>query len=190
MPNRIATLLLRCAGIALLLAALGGCSSLPKIDRAAIASEAIELSTNTTLGRLAKSGPARAEATGFRLMPLGTFSLDARIQLARRAEASLDVQYYHFENDWTGRYLLRAHARRGRARRAGAAPDRRPVHRGADPLFLSFAAHKNVQVRLFNPFVANRAAASRALHGPSARLEPRSTTGCTTSSSSPTARSR
>jgi len=27
---------------------------------------------------------------------------------------------------------------------------------GADPLFLSFAAHKNVQVRLFNPFVANR----------------------------------
>ena len=30
------------------------------------------------------------------------------MQLARRAEVSLDVQYYHFENDETGRYLLRA----------------------------------------------------------------------------------
>jgi putative cardiolipin synthase len=156
MQYRLATLLLRCAGLALLLAALGGCSSLPKIDRAAIASEAIELSTGTTLGRLAKAAPPDSEATGFRLMPLGTFSLDARIQLARRAEASLDVQYYHFENDWTGRYLLRA---------LRDAADRGVRVRlliddlytgGADPLFLSFAAHKNVQVRLFNPFVANR----------------------------------
>ena len=46
-------------------------------------------------------------------MPLGTFSLDTRVQLARRAEVSLDVQYYHFENDETGRYLLRALTRRG-----------------------------------------------------------------------------
>jgi len=65
MPNRIATLLLRCAGIALLLAALGGCSSLPKIDRAAIASEAIELSTNTTLGRLAKAAPPTRRPPAF-----------------------------------------------------------------------------------------------------------------------------
>ncbi|HMC17447.1 MAG TPA: phospholipase D family protein [Albitalea sp.] len=156
MQYRFATLLLRCAGITLLLAALAGCNSLPKIDRAAIASEAIELSTNTTLGRLAKAAPPEAEATGFRLMPLGTFSLDARIQLARRAEASLDVQYYHFENDWTGRYLL--HALRDAAERGVRV--RLLIDDlytgGADPLFLSFAAHKNVQVRLFNPFVSNR----------------------------------
>ena len=48
------------------------------------------------------------DLSGFRLMPLGKFSLDTRVQLARRAEVSLDVQYYHFENDETGRWLLRA----------------------------------------------------------------------------------
>ena len=41
-------------------------------------------------------------------MPLGKFSLDTRVQLAKRAEVSLDVQYYHFENDETGRWLLRS----------------------------------------------------------------------------------
>ena len=41
-------------------------------------------------------------------MPLGTYSLDTRVQLARRAEVSLDVQYYHIDNDETGRWLLRA----------------------------------------------------------------------------------
>jgi len=156
MYNRLATPLLRWAGIALLLSALGACSSLPKIDRDAIASEAIELSTSTTLGRLAKAAPPAPDASGFRLMPLGTFSLDARVELARRAEATLDVQYYHFETDWTGRWLLRA---------LRDAADRGVRVRlliddlytgGHDALFLSFAAHKNVQVRLFNPFTVNR----------------------------------
>ena len=40
-------------------------------------------------------------------MPLGFYSLDARIQLARRARYSLDVQYYLIQNDRTGRLLMR-----------------------------------------------------------------------------------
>jgi cardiolipin synthase C len=156
MSYRFATTLLRWAGTVLLLSALGACSSLPKIDRDAIASEAIELSTQTTLGRMAKAAPPAADASGFRLMPLGTFSLDTRVQLARRAEATLDVQYYHFENDETGRWLLRAlrdAAERG-VRVRLLIDDL--YTGGADPLFLGFAAHKNVQVRLFNPFTAAR----------------------------------
>jgi cardiolipin synthase C len=151
-------LLRRLAGAATLatLALLGACGSLPVIDRSAIASEAIPLSTQTTLGRIAQTSMPSPEVSGFRLMPLGLFSLDARVQLARRAEVSLDVQYYHFENDETGRWLLRA---------LRDAADRGVRVRlllddlytgGQDTLWLAFAAHKNVEVRLFNPFCCAR----------------------------------
>jgi putative cardiolipin synthase len=147
------------ASAALVLAALlalGACGSLPKIDREAIASEAIPLSTQTTLGRIAQRSAPTPDLSGFRLMPLGLFSLDTRVQLARRAEVSLDVQYYHFEDDETGRWLLRAlrdAAERG-VRVRVLLDDL--YTGGKDPLWLAFAAHKNVQVRLFNPFCCAR----------------------------------
>jgi putative cardiolipin synthase len=138
------------------LLALGACSTLPTIDREAIASEAIPLSTSTTLGRIAKESSPSPDLSGFRLMPLGLFSLDTRVQLARRAEVSLDVQYYHFANDETGRYLLRAlrdAAERG-VRVRLLIDDL--YTGGEDPLWHAFAAHKNVQVRVFNPFCCAR----------------------------------
>jgi cardiolipin synthase C len=138
------------------LLALGACSSLPVVDREALASEAIPLSTKTTLGRIAQQSSPAPELSGFRLMPLGLFSLDARVQLARRAEVSLDVQYYHFANDETGRWLLRAlrdAAERG-VRVRLLIDDL--YTGGEDPLWHAFAAYKNVQVRLFNPFMQAR----------------------------------
>ncbi len=149
----------RLAGAALATAALlmlGACGTLPKIDRTANASEAIPLSTKTTLGHIAQSSQPNPDVSGFRLMPLGLFSLDTRVQLARRAEVSLDVQYYHFENDETGRWLLRAlrdAAERG-VRVRVLIDDL--YTGGQDSLWLAFAAHKNVQVRLFNPFCCAR----------------------------------
>ncbi len=149
---------------AALLALLGGCASFAPVDRQAISSEAIGLSKGTTLGRIASSGDPGGNKSGFRLMPLGTFSLDTRIQLARRAEVSLDVQYYQVENDETGRWLLRA---------LRDAADRGVRVRlliddfytgGQDELFLAFAAHKNVEVRIFNPFCCLRE------HGQAARF--------------------
>ena len=136
--------------------ATAACSTLPAVDRDAIASEAIPLSTSTTLGRIAKGSQPSPELSGFRLMPLGLFSLDARVQLARRAEVSLDVQYYHFENDETGRWLLRAlrdAAERG-VRVRVLIDDL--YTGGQDDYWLSFAAHENVEVRLFNPFCCAR----------------------------------
>jgi putative cardiolipin synthase len=150
-PRRLATALLLTAS-----ALLGACSTLPAVDRDAIASEAIPLSTTTTLGRIAKTSQPAPELSGFRLMPLGLFSLDTRVQLARRAEVSLDVQYYHFENDETGRWLLRAlrdAAERG-VRVRLLLDDL--YTGGQDTYWLAFAAHKNVEVRLFNPFARAR----------------------------------
>ena len=135
---------------------LGGCASFAAVDRQASASTAIALSKETTLGRIASADRPAGIESGFRLMPLGKFSLDTRIQLARRAEVSLDVQYYHLENDETGRWLLRAlrdAAERGVRVRLLIDDFYTGGH---DELFLAFAAHKNVQVRIFNPFCCLR----------------------------------
>lgn len=154
--TRWPTWLLWC-GLALLLLALGGCATrLPQVDRERLASEAIPASATSTLGRIAQESQPSPDQSGFRLMPLGTFSLDARLQLARRAEVSLDVQYYNIEADATGRYFLRAlrdAAQRG-VRVRLLIDDL--YTGGHDPLFLGLAAHPNVEVRLFNPFCCAR----------------------------------
>jgi cardiolipin synthase C len=138
---------------AVLAAALQGCAGLPVVDRGPIASTAIPLSEQTALGRIASAYRPAEDHSGFRLMPLGTFSLDTRAQLARRAQASLDVQYYQFQMDETGRWLLRAlrdAAERGV--RVRLLIDDFYTGLGQDEFFLAFAAHKNVEVRIYNPF--------------------------------------
>ncbi len=151
-PFRLAHALLA----SLLAGWLSACTSLPKVDRQARFTEAIELSTQTSLGRIAGAYRPDPLHSGFRLMPLGSYALDTRVELARRAEVSLDVQYYHFEHDATGRWLLRAlrdAALRG-VRVRLLVDDWYPI--GQDELLLAFAAHANVEVRLFNPVVVRR----------------------------------
>lgn len=163
------------------LLALSGCTSLPTLDRQPLANRAQPLSLQTQLGRLAHAsvqaldvGPDAVEATdppapaprmpdgsaqglsGFRLLPLGPHALDVRLQLVRRAEASLDLQYYHFAADSTGRALMRAlrdAAERG-VRVRVLIDDL--YTGGADALWLGLAAHAGVQIRLFNPFTTAR----------------------------------
>jgi putative cardiolipin synthase len=150
-PARLAALLLAC--LALLFA--GGCASLPQgVQRTP--SQAIPASTATTLGRIAADSSPSPELTGFRLMPIGSFALNTRIALVQRAERSLDLQYYHIENDETGRYLLRALRDAGlRGVRVRLLVDDL-YNAGNDPLLLGLAATPNVEVRLFNPFPAGR----------------------------------
>ncbi len=144
----------RIAVSCLLLGMAAGCTSLPEVDR--YASEAVPLSTQTALGKIAQGSIPAPELSGFRLMPLGSFSLDTRLQLARRAEATLDLQYYQFQDDETGRLLLRAVADAAqRGVRVRLLLDDFYTS-GSDTLFLGLAAYPNVQVRLFNPFCCAR----------------------------------
>ena len=101
------------------------------------------------------SSPA-PDQTGARLMPLGAFSLDTRIQLAQRASSSLDVQYYQFEPDSTGRLLmtaLRDAALRG-VRVRLLVDDLYTTQ--SDPFLRGLASYPNLEVRLFNPFCCAR----------------------------------
>ena len=84
----------------------------------------------------------------------------ARARTARAAERSLDVQYYIWRQDLTGRMLeneLMAAAERGV--RVRLLVDDMNVA-GHDDAFLAMDAHPNLEVRLFNP-ARNRAGSVR-----------------------------
>lgn len=141
-----------CTAIAL---ALGACATLPPASNQA-PSRAIASSGDTALGRIAQASSPDPDLTGFRLMPGGDFALHTRLELVRRAERSLDVQYYQIVGDATGRYFLRAlrdAARRG-VRVRLLLDDL--YTSGEDELLLGLAATPNLELRLFNPFPAGR----------------------------------
>ncbi|HEY3636492.1 MAG TPA: phospholipase D family protein [Caldimonas sp.] len=151
---------LRAARAALVVGAalVAGCGSLPtnvgKTDSAALPPN-----PESPLVKIARVSSPSPELTGVRLLPLGAYSLDTRIQLAQRATTSLDVQYYVFEDDSTGRLLmtaLRDASQRG-VRVRLLVDDLYTTH--SDPLLRGLASFPNVEVRLFNPFCCNRGAA-------------------------------
>ena len=143
--------------LALLLAAavVAGCGTLPATP-ARPASRALAPQPDSPLVQAALASPPAPELSGFRLLPLGSYSLDARLQLVRRARHALDVQYYVLDNDSTGRLLL--------AQLAEAAARGVRVRLLVDDLYTgrtdetlrAMAALPNVQVRLFNPFCCAR----------------------------------
>ena len=131
---------------------MAGCATLPPpVERPY--EGALTDTGSTSLGRIAAASLAGASPSesGFRLLPSGSFAFDARLALARRAERSLDVQYYQLQADSIGlRFLreLRDAARRG-VRVRLLLDDLYTA--GEDELLRSFAALPNVEVRLFNP---------------------------------------
>ncbi|QRF62799.1 phospholipase D family protein (plasmid) [Variovorax paradoxus] len=140
----------------LALGVLAGCTSLP-LPPVRATSHAVADVGQTTLGKLSRQGapPAPLGRAGpissFRLLPDAAFAFDARISLARNAENTLDVQYYHIANDDVGLLLLRelrdASERGVRVRLL--VDDLYTA--GEDELFATLDAFPTVEVRLFNP---------------------------------------
>jgi putative cardiolipin synthase len=149
-------LLFRCALLAFAWI-LTGCAGLPP-RQAEPPVYAIAASRDTALGLVAEKLQAAAPPGLSSLRPLiqANFALDARLELMRRAQRSIDLQTYQIGNDKTGRLILRElrdAARRG-VRVRLLLDDFYTT--GLDPLLLGLSAEKNVEVRLFNPFVNSR----------------------------------
>ncbi len=143
------------AALAACAVCLAGCGTLPtnvgKTDTLSL-----PLSADSPLVKIARASSPADDQTGVRLMPLGAFSLDTRVQLAQRATNSLDVQYYQFENDRTGRLLmtaLRDASVRG-VRVRLLVDDLYTTH--TDWLLRGLSSYPNFEVRLFNPFCCAR----------------------------------
>ena len=100
------------------------------------------------------------EASGAALLDDAVQAFVARARTARAAERSLDVQYYIWRHDLTGRLLeheLMAAAERGVRVRLLIDDMGSP---GRDDALLAMDAHPNLEVRLFNP-ARNRAGGFR-----------------------------
>jgi len=144
---------------------LAACGSLPTRGDVPL-TYAAPPSLDSPLALVAQRSAPAQRSSGFRLMAGGYYSLDARIELIRRARDSLDVQYYLIQNDRSGRLFMRSLRDAGlRGVRVRLLVDDLNTV-GGDPLFRGLAAFPNVEVRLFNPFccargsVASRFAAS------------------------------
>ncbi|MDM0083838.1 phospholipase D family protein [Variovorax sp. J31P179] len=148
-------MLLRCLVLALA-CLLSACAGLPAVPASPYV-PAIAASTSNELGRLAAPfGSSPEGLSGARVLAQGAFALDARLELIRRAQSSLDLQYYLLGNDKTGKLILRElrdAARRG-VRVRLLLDDFYTTK--LDPLLLGLATWPNVEIRLFNPFVAGR----------------------------------
>ena len=131
-----------------------GCAGLPTLE-GRVASTVIADTADTRLGKAAQSAPHPDESGIYPLQdPLDAFA--ARALLARRAERSLDIQYYIWHGDTTG-YLMIGElwdaAERGV--RVRLLLDDNGI-RGLDPTLAALDSHPNVEVRLFNPFKHRR----------------------------------
>ena len=89
--------------------------------------------------------------SGFSLLGHGREAFIVRLALADLAERSLDMQYYVWDGDTTGRIIVdRVMKAADRGVRVRLLIDD-PYYKASDPVIAALDAHPNVEIRLFNP---------------------------------------
>ena len=145
-----AVLVLACAVMS-----LAGCASLPTDYPKSITTAFPDHASTTVGGQLSERAAEHPGKSGFAVIRYPRPAFTSRIILTELAERSLDVQYYIWEADATGRIL---------AERLVRAADRGVKVRllvddmnlsGRDDAVSAIDAHPNIEIRIFNPF-ANR----------------------------------
>lgn len=121
-------------------------ADLPQVD-------AFQDHESTIIGaRLAELAGNYPGESGFAIIRYGQPALAARIALADLAEQSLDVQYYIWEDDPTGRILAERLARAAeRGVRVRVLLDDINLA-GRDARIAALNVHPNISIRIFNPF--------------------------------------
>lgn len=138
--------------LAALVFALGACSSI-RDDYVKKPSAALPPATTSPRDRYIQAAANQHPAdSGFRLLISSTNALMSRVALADHAKQSIDLQYYIFENDATGRLIMqRLLAAADRGVRVRLLIDDLDVKHETNVLE-ALNSHPNIKVRLFNPF--------------------------------------
>ena len=141
--------------VAVLGLALGGCAPPPAVVKPP--SKALPPTTATAGARYVHAEVTQhPDKSGFRLLTRSSNALMSRVALADHAQHSLDLQYFIFDNDATGRLVaqrLLAAADRG-VRVRLLVDDINAVE--AIDMFDALDTHPNIEVRLFNPFATKK----------------------------------
>ncbi len=134
--------------------AVTACARLPPLENRT-ASTALIDTAGTALGRaIAPRAAEHPGRSGIHPLLDSRDAFAARMLLARAAERSLDVQYYIWNDDLSGRLLFGAlREAAGRGVRVRLLLDDNNTA-GLDPTLAALDAHANIEVRLFNPFVS------------------------------------
>ena len=135
-------------------AAMTGCATLPPRTAERSSEALLEVAGTALAAVAARSAPAGMN--GFKLLAEPLEALDARIILIEQAERSLDLQYFIWHADVSGRILLRAlrdAAVRG-VRVRLLLDDLYTAE--AEGLLDALSGFPGIEVRLFNPFPAGR----------------------------------
>jgi cardiolipin synthase C len=142
-----------CATLAGALLLIGACATLPR-EYPRTESTAFEAHESTVVGRdIAALAAQHPGESGFALIRRGRPAFTARVVLADLAQRTLDVQYFIWESDATGRILVDRLIRAAdRGVRVRILVDDANL-KDRDAPIAALDAHPNVEVRLFNPFV-------------------------------------
>lgn len=140
--------------VVLIVAVFSGCASLPPGSNfPKIASSALAHPEETRLGRQFQNAAREHSGnSGFRIIPVGADGFLTRMQMINAAERTLDLQYFIFRGDETGRQLTDAvlHAADRGVRVRVLIDDGETV--AGDEQITALEAHPSVEIRIFNPF--------------------------------------
>ena len=138
----------------LVAAFLSGCASLPPgSDFPKIASSALAQPEETRFGRQFADATREHDGnSGFRMLAVGVDGFLTRVQMVHSAERTLDLQYFIFRSDETGKLLANAVLRAAdRGVRVRVLIDDGETIAGDEQL-AALDAHPQIEVRVFNPF--------------------------------------
>lgn len=133
---------------------VGGCAGLaPGADYPKTESVALAQPEDTRLGAQFATAVREHEGnSGFRIITVGVDGFATRVQMIDAAERTLDLQYYIFRGDDTGRLLTDALLRAAdRGVRIRVLIDDGDTIAG-DEQIIALGAHPAVEIRIFNPF--------------------------------------
>jgi cardiolipin synthase C len=141
-----------CFLAAMLACWMGGCAStLPGTGYPKAASAALTDPETTKAGRqFAVAG--HGDMSAYRIISMGVDGFLLRMEMISSAERTLDLQYYIFHGDESGRLLTDALARSAdRGVRVRLLVDDAETEPGDEQLF-ALAGRPNIEIRIFNPF--------------------------------------
>jgi putative cardiolipin synthase len=155
---------LRCTAL-LSIVALAGCAALPPLPDSPYVVALAPAEGSAMSERVGNIEDAHPGQSGFRLLSDGSEAFVVRMQSARLAARSLDVQTYIWHADLTGAYLgqalLEAADRGVRVRLLLDDLDARAMNDGLAAL----SAHPGIEVRMFNPWVTRKGTLAKAGEG-------------------------
>ena len=143
----------RCAGIAFAAVLIAGCVSMPGADYPRVSSAALPHPEDTALGaQFGEAARAHDGNSGYRILTTGVDGFLTRAQMIASAQKTIDLQYFIFRGDETGRLLTDALVRAAdRGVRIRVLVDDGDTLSG-DGQIDALDAHPLVEVRIFNPF--------------------------------------